>query len=170
MYWVVSSLLIVPLCSVTPMAINFGLYFMPKYHHPNGVRLLHDCWAKSIHRYYMRFNCSPVRSWWVVCLTVHRNIWHFGTFPDQQIFDNIIHIAVYWRQLLKYPALTQTNTNLSPVHRETTLHCLVWIWCYHSDVIMSEVASLITSVSIVCSVFAHAQIKENIKAPHYWPL
>ena len=36
---------------------------------------------------------------------------------------------------------------------------------------MSSMASQITSLTIVYStVYIHAQIKENIKAPRHWPL
>ena len=48
------------------------------------------------------------------------------------------------------------------------------ILCIHySDIIMSTMASQITGVSILCiTVYpgVRAQIKENIKAPHHWPL
>ena len=37
-------------------------------------------------------------------------------------------------------------------------------------IIMSVMASQITGVSIVCSLFVQMQIKENIKAPRQWPL
>ena len=40
----------------------------------------------------------------------------------------------------------------------------------HNDVIMSAMASQITSVSIDYSKFVQAQVKENIKAPRRWPL
>ena len=43
--------------------------------------------------------------------------------------------------------------------------------CYYNDVIMSAMASQITSLTIVySSVYIQAQIKENIKAPRHWPL
>ena len=42
---------------------------------------------------------------------------------------------------------------------------------HYGDVIMSTIASQITSVSIVYStVCVQAEIKENIKAPRHWPL
>ena len=44
-------------------------------------------------------------------------------------------------------------------------------WRHYDDVIMSEVASQITSLTIVFTQpFIRAQIKENIKAPRHWPL
>ena len=41
---------------------------------------------------------------------------------------------------------------------------------HYGDVIMSAIASQITSVSIVFSTIVQAQTKENIKAPRHWPL
>ena len=41
---------------------------------------------------------------------------------------------------------------------------------HYSDAIMSAMASQITSVSIVYWTVVRVQIKENIKAPRYWPL
>ena len=44
---------------------------------------------------------------------------------------------------------------------------------HYSDVIMSEMASQITGVSIVCTAVcsgAEENIEENIKAPRHWPL
>ena len=42
---------------------------------------------------------------------------------------------------------------------------------HYNDVIMSAMASQITSLTIVYStVFFQVQIKENIKAPRHWPL
>ena len=35
---------------------------------------------------------------------------------------------------------------------------------------MSAMAFQIAGVSIICLPFAHALIKENIKAPRHWPL
>ena len=40
----------------------------------------------------------------------------------------------------------------------------------YSDVIMSAMASQITSVSIFAQLFVQTQIKENTKAPRQWPL
>ena len=42
-----------------------------------------------------------------------------------------------------------------------------WIARHYSDVIMSAMASQITSLTISYST---SQIKENIKAPRHWPL
>ena len=51
---------------------------------------------------------------------------------------------------------------------------IVWSTLYlllhYNDVIMSSMASQITSVSIVCPTGVQAQIIENIKAPSQWPL
>ena len=41
---------------------------------------------------------------------------------------------------------------------------------HYNDVIMASMASQITSLTIVYSAVIRAQIKENIKAPHHWPL
>ena len=41
---------------------------------------------------------------------------------------------------------------------------------HHNDVVMSAMASQITSLMIVYSTFIQAQFKENIKAPRHWPL
>ena len=41
---------------------------------------------------------------------------------------------------------------------------------HYSDVIMSAIASQITSLTLVCSTNIQIQIKENIKAPRHWPL
>ena len=40
---------------------------------------------------------------------------------------------------------------------------------HYADVIMSAMASQITGLTIVYSIFIQAQIKENIKAPRHWP-
>ena len=45
----------------------------------------------------------------------------------------------------------------------------LYIENHYGDVIMSAMAFQITSISIVCWPFVQAQMKENIKAPHYWP-
>ena len=50
----------------------------------------------------------------------------------------------------------------------TALFCMVLL-NYH-DVIMGAIASQITSLTIVYSIFIQTQIKENIKAPRHWPL
>ena len=39
----------------------------------------------------------------------------------------------------------------------------------YSDVIMGTMASQATSLTIIYSLI-HVQIKENVKAPRYWPL
>ena len=41
---------------------------------------------------------------------------------------------------------------------------------HYNDVIMGMMASQITSLTIFTQPFIQAQIKENIKAPHHWPL
>ena len=41
---------------------------------------------------------------------------------------------------------------------------------YHSDVMISVMASQITGVSIVGSTVCSGEDKENIKAPRHWPL
>ena len=41
---------------------------------------------------------------------------------------------------------------------------------HYNDVIMSTIASQITSITIVYSTFIQTQIKGNIKAPRHWPL
>ena len=41
---------------------------------------------------------------------------------------------------------------------------------HYNDVMMSTMASQITSLTIVYSIVIQAQIKENIKAPRHWPL
>ena len=46
---------------------------------------------------------------------------------------------------------------------------LCFLPAHYDDLIMTEMASHITSLTIVCSTF-HAQMKENIKAPRHWPL
>ena len=58
-----------------------------------------------------------------------------------------------------YGEFTSHNDNQSP---RQTFH--------YGDVIMSTIASQITSLTIVYSTVYYAQIKENIKAPRHWPL
>ena len=41
---------------------------------------------------------------------------------------------------------------------------------HYNDVIMTMVASQITSLTVVYSIVYQAQIKENIQAPRHWPL
>ena len=48
-----------------------------------------------------------------------------------------------------------------------------WDWetfGHYSDIIMSAMASQITSFMIVYSIVYSGEIKEDIKAPHHWPL
>ena len=47
--------------------------------------------------------------------------------------------------------------------------CLRVVIHHYSDVIMSTMASEITSLTIVYSTFIQAQIKENTKALRHWP-
>ena len=50
------------------------------------------------------------------------------------------------------------------------LICQTYLYQY-SDVIITATVSQVTGVYIVCStIFLQAQIKENTKAPRYWPL
>ena len=49
-------------------------------------------------------------------------------------------------------------------------HFIQDIVCHYNDVIMRAMASQITSLTIVTQPFIQAQMKENIKAPHHWPL
>ena len=44
------------------------------------------------------------------------------------------------------------------------------IYLHYIDVIMTTMASQITSLAVVYSIVYQAQIKENIKAPRHWPL
>ena len=53
---------------------------------------------------------------------------------------------------------------------EIALSTLTLMAIHYSDVIMSAMASQITSVSIVTQSFVQVQIKENMKALRYWPL
>ena len=48
--------------------------------------------------------------------------------------------------------------------------CIILNGYHYSDIIMSAMASQITSLTIVCWPFIQVQIKENIKAPRHWPL
>ena len=41
---------------------------------------------------------------------------------------------------------------------------------HYIDVIMTTVASQITSLAVFTQLFIQTQMKENIKAPHHWPL
>ena len=41
---------------------------------------------------------------------------------------------------------------------------------HYNDVIMSAMASQITSLTIFTEPFIQAQIKKNIKVPRHWPL
>ena len=41
---------------------------------------------------------------------------------------------------------------------------------HYNDVIMGAMSSQITDVSLFVQLFVHAQINENIKVPHHWPL
>ena len=44
------------------------------------------------------------------------------------------------------------------------------IFVHYIDVIMTTMASQITILNVVYSIFIRAQIKENIKASRHWPL
>ena len=48
--------------------------------------------------------------------------------------------------------------------------CTVKFAFHYGDVIMTTIASQITSLTDVYSIFIQTQIKENIKAPRHWPL
>ena len=47
---------------------------------------------------------------------------------------------------------------------------LLGIGLHYIEVIMTTMASQITSLAVVCSTVYHTQIKENIKTPRHWPL
>ena len=57
------------------------------------------------------------------------------------------------------------------IFHETCCTPVVAEMVHYNDVIMSAMASQITSLTIVYStVYIQAHIKENIKAPRHWPL
>ena len=41
---------------------------------------------------------------------------------------------------------------------------------YYNDALLGAIASQITSLTLFTELFIQTQIKENIKAPRYWPL
>ena len=45
-----------------------------------------------------------------------------------------------------------------------------WQINHHNDIIMNAMATQITASRLFTQPFIQAQIKENIKAPRYWPL
>ena len=63
------------------------------------------------------------------------------------------------------------STQLFPtsVFQKNTARIYIFLRNPYNDVIMSAMASQITSLAIVTQPFIRAQIKENIDAPRYWP-
>ena len=78
--------------------------------------------------------------------------------------------AKQWNYILTF---TLSMCEYEECH-DDSLSCLQWCGespkLHYSDVIMSMMASQITSVLIVYSTICSGQIKENIKAPCHWPL
>ena len=87
-------------------------------------------------------------------------------------FDDVI-IITFW--------VTIINTAFLPIHckgvsceKSVTWHVLMntpFLVCGHyNDVIMSAMASQVTSLTIVYSTVYQAQMRDNTKAPCHWPL
>ena len=86
------------------------------------------------------------------------------------LFENVtpvLRIMERW-----FLSVTGSNVNgLQAFACRWTIRSQVWksqltnMTLHYNDIIMSAVASQITSISIVCST-----VKENIKAPRHWPL
>ena len=73
------------------------------------------------------------------------------------VFAPFIVIISQWSK-----SVTHVYTSTGLAHGGLNLH--------YSGVIMDPMASQITGISIVTEPFVQAQIKENIRAPRYWPL
>ena len=61
------------------------------------------------------------------------------------------------------------ETYLFPDFKGAGMATHFWV-CHYTDVIMTTIASQITSPTVVYSIVYSDQIKENIKAPRHWPL
>ena len=73
--------------------------------------------------------------------------------------------AITWRNT-RTLSITLMGANLSEIVIEVQQASVK----HYNDVIMSPLASPITSLTIVYSIVIQAQIEEKIKAPRHWPL
>ena len=79
---------------------------------------------------------------------------------------NIFLVQLCLILAILYPtSLANLVVEVGTRHSHQTL-----LTAHYGDVIMSTIASQITSLTIVYSTVYYAQIKENIKAPRHWPL
>ena len=93
--------------------------------------------------------------------------WHFRVLnqrcPCFCLFVFVFVFCVSWINLCRIYALL--NWVIVELDNDSSLSNY-----HYYDVIMSAIASQITSLMIVCSAVYSAQIKEHIKAPRHWPL
>ena len=68
------------------------------------------------------------------------------------------------------PCNDDATYSLDKVLVTSEIPVLTSMLVHYNDVIMGAIASQITSLTIVYSIFYETQIKENIKAPRHWPL
>ena len=79
-----------------------------------------------------------------------------GRFPSQRV-SVAESVSMSWR--LQYPLVLNLQVSSSL--------CILY---HYSDVIIGAMAYQITRLTLFTQPFIQAQIKENIKAPHHWPL
>ena len=84
-----------------------------------------------------------------------------------KITDILTHLKVY--SIVK-PRYSTRFWQLMICPLRALVSYNLWIIFHYNGVIMSAMASQITSVSMVCSTVVQTQINENIKAPRHWPL
>ena len=81
-----------------------------------------------------------------------------------------VHLQAEWWLILR----SLDKSVMLLLFSDVIAHGIVWeadTVNHYDDVIMDAIASLITRLIIVYStVYIQTQIKENIKAPRYWPL
>ena len=91
-----------------------------------------------------------------------------GTREPKYLYAKLIPVVIQ-----KYAAIFRCKTPSFQHSSDCnfTLHMILPIHCIHyNDVIIRGIASQINGVWIFAQPFVQAQIKENIKAPRYWPL
>ena len=125
---------------------------MLTYHQYGPVALIWGHYHKKIWRYQ-----SAKQDWrlhFKITLRSHRGQW-----VNFIAADGLAHQVV--RQTMGVTLTLWDNGPTSSTTKNSTGH--------YSDVIMGPMASQITSLTTVYSLFIQAQIKENIKTPRHWP-
>ena len=116
---------------------------------------------------------------WIFLKKIHWDYslqWHHMSIISSQITDNLTVCSPAYsiEQQWKMKALHHWPSERNSLVTKWFPSQVPVIWqvfsCHYNDVIMSIMASQITSLTIITQPFIQAQIKENIKALCHWPL